>query len=100
MLFYLWRAQYQLFVIYHAMLIEGTGSNGELPPEKADRILVRPCCKEWQPLRNGAITSSAPIISSLPFHSARHGSTLQGFARQLVEWKRLSCARVKAWQPP
>ena len=53
MLFYIWRAQYPLFMAYHAMLVDGTGSGGELPPEKADRILVRPWHTQRQPLGMG-----------------------------------------------
>jgi len=70
MLFYIWRAQYPLFMVYHAMLVDGTGSGGELPPEKADRILVRPWHTQRQPLGKGcdepAPLSLCPLRPHVP----------------------------------
>jgi len=68
MLFYIWRAQYPLFMAYHAMLVDGTGSGGELPPEKADRILVRPWHTQQQPFGKGC-DELAPL--TLPIAPAR-----------------------------
>ena len=69
-LFYLWRDQYQLFVTYHTMLImESEGSSGELPPEKADRILVRDNAGD---ISAGWAVSQSPITTRYAYLAHLH----------------------------
>jgi hypothetical protein len=56
-LFYVWNKHFPLFQIYNSLMLKGTGTDGQLPPELADRVLVRSQRQDFKLVLNPNATS-------------------------------------------